>query len=102
MTQWPDGTPIRVFVMGDEEAHFDKNDRDGSETSEKLPPTKPYNHYAKMWTVDVLWEPIDQLILRAEFSRVDGTIFLSNLENPDLTQTDRRWNMLALLVSYSF
>ncbi|MEN8180654.1 MAG: hypothetical protein ABFS39_18815 [Pseudomonadota bacterium] len=85
-----------------EEAHFDKNDRDGIETSIKLPPTKPYNHFTKMLTVGVLWEPTDRLMLRAEFSRVDGAIFLSDLENPDLSETERYWNMLALLVSYSF
>ncbi len=85
-----------------EEAHFDKDDRDGTESSSKFIGTHPYNYYAKMWTVGVLWEPTDKLILRAEYSRVDGTLFLSNLENPVPLETERYWNMLALLVSYSF
>lgn len=85
-----------------EEAHYDKNDRDGTESSAKIPNTLPHNHFTNMWTLGVLWEPTDKLMLRAEFSRVDGTIFLSNMENPNLLETERYWNMLALLISYSF
>ncbi len=85
-----------------EEAHFDKNDKDGTATSQNILGTHPYNHFTKMWTVGVLWEPTDSLMLRAEYSRVDGTIFLSNMENPNLLETERNWNMLTLLVSYSF
>jgi phosphate-selective porin len=83
-----------------EEGHFDKHDKDGSDVM--VPLTVPYNHYAKMWTVGLLWEPTENLLMRAEYSRVDGTMFLSNLENPNLMATERTWNMFALLISYSF
>jgi len=85
-----------------EEAHFDKDDRSGTDTAARIPGTFPYNHYVRMWTLGMLWEPTEKLLLRAELSRADGTIFLSNLENPDPRQTQRFWNMFALLVSYSF
>lgn len=76
-----------------EGANFDK---DNTETSDANT-----NQFVRMWTLGLLWEPIEKLMLRAEFSRVDGTIFLSNLENDPLN-TERNWNMFALLASYSF
>lgn len=85
-----------------EEAHYNKHDRDGSETSQLQPGTQPFNFYTKMLTIGVLWEPIDKLMLRAEFSHADGTIILSTQENPNPLDMERYWNMLSLLVSYSF
>jgi hypothetical protein len=84
-----------------EESHYDKDDPDGSETSLKsgLP---IHSHYSKLWTLGLLWEPTEQLMLRTEFSRVNGTIFLSNLENPLPSETVKDWNLFSLLVSYSF
>jgi hypothetical protein len=93
-------SPDWEVLMRYAEGHFDKNDRDGSDVM--VPGTVPYNHYARIWTAGLLWEPTEKLMVRAEYSRVDGTIFLSNLENPDLMATERIWNMFAFLVSYSF
>lgn len=83
-----------------EEAHYNKDDRDGSDIN--IPGTEPHNFYSRMWTFGLLWEPLENLMLRAEYSRTDGTLFLSNLENPDPQATERKWNMLSLLISYSF
>jgi hypothetical protein len=93
-------SPDWEVMMRYEEGHFDKNDRDGSDV--KVPGTVSYNHYTRMWTVGMLWEPTQNLLMRAEYSRVDGTIFLSNLENPNPMATVRNWNMFAFLISYSF
>jgi hypothetical protein len=84
-----------------EESHYDKHDKDGSKTSAKLG-LPPHNFYSKLWTVGLLWEPTERLMLRTEFSQVDGTIFLSNLENPLPGEEQRDWNLFSLLVSYSF
>jgi hypothetical protein len=84
-----------------EESHYDKQDKDGSKTSAKLG-LPPHNFYSKLWTIGLLWEPTDHLMLRTEFSQVDGTIFLSNLENPLPGTKQREWNLFSLLVSYSF
>ena len=88
------------FLTRYEEGHLDKNDRDGSDVN--IPGTLPHNHFIRMWTLGLLWEPTENLMLRTEFSRADGTMFLSNLENPNLLDTERRWNMFAFLLSYSF
>lgn len=84
-----------------EESHYDKYDTDGSKNS-AVYGLKPYNLYSKLWTAGLLWEPTENLMLRAEFSRVEGTFFLSFIENQDLTRAARDWNLLSLLISYSF
>jgi hypothetical protein len=51
----------------------------------------------------LLWEVNEGWIVRGEFSQVDGTIFLSNLENnPAPNQRSRNWNLFSLLISYTF
>ncbi len=87
-------------LMRYEEGHYDKHDQDGSHVN--IPGIPAYNHYARMLTIGLLWEPTENLMLRAEFSQVDGTIFLSNLDNPNPLETQRNWNMFAFLISYSF
>jgi hypothetical protein len=88
------------FIIRYEEGHYNKDDRDGSDMH--IPGTLPHNFYTKMWTIGLLWEPVENLMLRAEFSRADGTLILSTVENPNLMETDKNWNMLAFLISYSF
>jgi len=93
-------SPDWEVLMRYEEGHFDKHDRDGSDVI--IPGTPAYNHYTRGLTVGLLWEPTESLLMRAEYSRIDGTMFLSNLENPDPMATQRSWNMFAFLISYSF
>ncbi|MCU7844643.1 MAG: OprO/OprP family phosphate-selective porin [Candidatus Thiodiazotropha sp. (ex Monitilora ramsayi)] len=84
-----------------EQSHYDKDDKYGSEIS-AVTGLPPYNFYSKLWTAGLLWEPTEQLMIRAEFSQVEGVIFLSNLENPIPSERVKDWNLFSLLVSYSF
>jgi hypothetical protein len=84
-----------------EESHYDKYDPDGSKKS-LITGLAPHSHYSKLWTLGLLWEPSEQFMIRAEFSSIEGTIFLSNLENPILSDSVKDWNLFSLLVSYSF
>lgn len=84
-----------------EESHYDKNDKYGRRNSE-VNGLQPAFFYSKLWTLGLLWEPKERWMMRAEFSRVEGTIFLSNLENENPNETERDWNLFSLLVSYSF
>lgn len=84
-----------------EESHYDKHDPKGKERSQ-LMGLPEHTFFSKLWTLGLLWEPTENLMLRAEFSRVEGTIFLSNLDNPDPADTVKDWNLFSLLVSYSF
>lgn len=87
-------------LMRYEAAHYDKDDKDGSNM--EIPGMLPHNFFSKMWTIGLLWEPTENLMLRTEFSRVEGTLFLSNVENPNHMDTEKDWNMFAFLISYSF
>jgi hypothetical protein len=84
-----------------EESHYDKNDKDGSRIS-AISGLPAYTFYSNVWTAGLLWEPTEQLMIRTEFSRVEGTIFLSNLENPIPANRVKDWNLFSLLISYSF
>jgi len=84
-----------------EESHYDKHDKDGSRNSQATG-LQPGFFYSKLWTAGLLWEPKERWMMRAEFSRVEGTIFLSNLENENPNETVRDWNLFSLLISYSF
>jgi hypothetical protein len=91
---------LELFVRY-EESHFDKEDRRGKKTSQRLG-LDPHNFYSRLTTLGLLWEVTDRLIFRTEFSQVDGTVFLSNLDNPVASDMVRDWNLFSLLVSYSF
>lgn len=84
-----------------EESHYDKHDKDGTKSSARLGPA-PHNFFSKVWTLGLLWEPTEHLMLRTEFSQVEGTIFLSVLENPRPSLNEPNWNLFSILVSYSF
>ncbi|MEW8544833.1 MAG: TonB-dependent receptor [Candidatus Thiodiazotropha sp.] len=83
-----------------EESHYNKHDKEGKNSSAILGPPE-HTFFSELWTLGILWEPTEQLMLRAEFSQVEGAIFLSNLENAPGT-TERDWNLFSLLASYSF
>ncbi|MCG8015804.1 MAG: hypothetical protein JAY97_06275 [Candidatus Thiodiazotropha sp. 'RUGA'] len=84
-----------------EESHYDKQDKRGEKTAQRLG-LEAHNFYSRVSTLGLLWEVTEGLIVRGEFSQVDGTIFLSNLENPPPQMRSRNWNLFSLLVSYSF
>ncbi|MET0006204.1 MAG: hypothetical protein ABW087_21645 [Candidatus Thiodiazotropha sp.] len=83
-----------------EESHYNKHDKEGKKSGAILGPPE-HTFFSELWTLGILWEPTEQLMLRAEFSQIEGTIFLSNLENTPGT-TERDWNLFSLLASYSF
>jgi hypothetical protein len=84
-----------------EESHYNKNDKDGKKSSALLG-APAHTTFSKLWTLGLLWEPTEQLMFRAEFSQIEGTIFLSSLEYSSPDDTKRDWNLFSLLVSYSF
>jgi hypothetical protein len=84
-----------------EESHYDRNDENGEKSSARLG-SPPHSFYSQLWTMGILWEPTQHLMVRAEFSQVEGSIFLSSLENPVPGDIKRDWNLFSLLVSYSF
>lgn len=79
----------------------DRKDRDGSEWRAKtgLPAD---SRFAKDLTVGLRWNITPAIMLRGEYHRVNGTAWLSTLDNPDPAFTDQHWNLFAAQISYRF
>ncbi len=84
-----------------ESFYFDRHDRDGKRTSLR---TGSPAHAAFMhdWTAGLRWDINSQLLLSAEYHRVNGTALLSLSENPVINNTRQRWDIFALQLSYLF
>ncbi len=61
-----------------------------------------YSQYARDWTVGLRWSPNRAWMVRAEHHWVDGTAWLPLQDNPIAADTERRWRLFSLLVSYRF
>ena len=81
--------------------YLDRDDRDGRDFAEatQLP---AHSRFAKDLTAGVQWRFHPQVLLSAEYHRVDGTGWLPGADNPDPGATERRWNMLLLQTSLRF
>ena len=59
-----------------------------------------YSRFAQDWTVGLRYEMFTSLMLSAEYHRINGTGWLSSLENPD--GTTQHWDLYAVMISFSF
>ncbi len=84
-----------------EEGYADKNDKNGQIAS-ALWGDPTYDFYTKLWTIGTRWDPSVNWMLRAEYSRANGTFILSPVENPDTSQLGQYWDMFSITASYRF
>ena len=84
-----------------EEGFIDKSDRDGSDFHAEtgLP---AHSRYLKAVSFGVRWDLNPDLMLRAEYQRNNGTLILSNKENPLPDHTKGDWDLFSLSISYRF
>lgn len=61
-----------------------------------------FSRYAKDWTLGLKYSVNPNFMLRAEYHRVNGTAWLTPMDNPDPTQQEKRWDMIMLLGSFRF
>ncbi|MCH9639896.1 MAG: hypothetical protein K0U40_10435, partial [Betaproteobacteria bacterium] len=75
--------------------------RDGSEfaATSRQP---AHTRFAKDLTAGLRWNVTPSFMLRAEYHYVNGTAWLSTLDNPDPTDTSRYWHLFAVQASYRF
>lgn len=79
----------------------DRADRDGKEWAAKTGAV-PHSRFAKDLTVGLTWNVTPEFMLRAEYHRVNGTAWLSTLDNPNQSETNRHWNLFAIQASFRF
>lgn len=58
--------------------------------------------FAKDWSVGVRYDVNQSFMVRAELHHLNGTAWLSPLENPNPLAMEQRWNMFMLLGSFRF
>lgn len=59
-----------------------------------------HTQFAQDWTFGLRLEPYPKLLLSAEYHLVNGTAWLSSLENRD--DTKKNWDMFLFMISYDF
>lgn len=81
-----------------DELVWDLDDQYGYRLPDKRIP--PFSRYARDWTFGLRYELLPSLLMSAEYHHINGTGWLSQLEN---TQGEtQRWDMFAFLLSYNF
>ncbi|MXS84365.1 hypothetical protein ABO04_00160 [Nitrosomonas sp. HPC101] len=61
-----------------------------------------HSQYAKDLTIGLRWNITPSIMLSTEYHRVNGTAWLSPLDNPDINDTKKNWNLFAAQISYRF
>ncbi len=76
---------------------FDRSDRDGSNSR------VPHSRYARDIMVGLRWNVTPEFMLRAEYHHVNGTGWLSRLDNPTSEgPLDKNWDLFAIQASFRF
>ena len=79
----------------------DKDNRDGGCIAETngLP---DHACFAKDFTVGLTWTITPNVMVRAEYHKVNGTGWLTRSDNPDSSETKQRWNLFAVQAAFRF
>jgi len=82
----------------------DRDDRDGKDFERATNGAAPaHSRFAKDWTIGFRYDITPSVMLMGEFHSVDGTAWITRLDNPDdLNKTERRWRLYSLLVCFRF
>ncbi len=97
----------KVYLRRDEYFRF-KDDKHGTDYLAGLKAINPFTEtqahsaFAKDITLGFRYSPSFEWSFALEVHHIDGTGWLPNLENPDLAEQERYWNMLLAQVAYRF
>jgi len=81
--------------------YTDRSDRSGKQFA-GVTGRPAHSRFAKDITVGLRFNVTPSFMLRAEYHRVNGTAWLSTLDNPDSSATSQHWNLFAVQASYRF
>lgn len=94
-------TPKWEGVLRYDVLYTDRSDRSGSQFA-ALSGRPAYSRFAKDITVGLRWNITPAFMLRTEYHRVNGTGWLSTLDNPSVADTSQHWNLYAVQASFRF
>ncbi len=83
----------------------DSNDPHGKKWVAEQPGARTglaHTRFAKDITVGLRWNVTPEFMLRAEYHNVNGTGWLSTLDNPNTRDLSQRWDLFTILGSYRF
>jgi hypothetical protein len=81
--------------------HTDSDDRSGKKWAATT--GRPaHNRFARDITVGLRWNITSSFMLRAEYHRVNGTGWLSALDNPNSEERSQHWDLFSILGSFRF
>lgn len=97
-------TPKWEGIVRYDVLYTDRSDRDGSRWAAQSPTLQGLEHsrYARDITVGLRWNVTPEFMLRAEYHHVNGTGWLSRLDNPNPRDTVKNWDLFAIQASYRF
>tara|TARA_R110002073_G_scaffold183788_4_gene342034 strand:+ start:973 stop:2247 length:1275 start_codon:yes stop_codon:yes gene_type:complete len=94
-------TPKWEGVLRYDALFTDRSDRSGKRAAAAT--GRPaHTRFARDITVGLRWNITPSLMLRTEYHRVNGTAWLSTLDNPSSQDTSKNWNLFAAQISYRF
>jgi hypothetical protein len=95
-------TPKWEGIVRYDAYYANRNDRDGSEFA-RLTGAPAHGRFAKDIMVGLRWNITPQFMLRAEYHHVNGTGWLSRLDNPPGEgPLDKDWDLYAIQASFRF
>lgn len=81
--------------------YTNRDDRNGKEYA-AASHRPAYTRFAKDLTAGVRWNITPEFMVRAEYHRVNGTAWLSILDNPSISDQAQHWDLFSILGSYRF
>jgi len=85
----------------------DRNDRNGKEFAQwrqdnGFTPRPAHSRFARDLAVGLRWNITPQIMARFEYHYINGTGWLSGLDNPDSSATVKEWDLFAAQLSFRF
>jgi len=94
-------TPEWEGIVRYDVLYTDQDDRSGRKYAAATG-SPAYTRFAKDITVGLRWNITPEFMLRAEYHRVNGTAWLSTLDNPNTGDLSQKWDLFSVLGSYRF
>jgi len=97
-------TPKLEGILRYDALFTDRSDRSGNQWAALNPMRQGLEHsrFARDITVGLRWNVTPEFMLRAEYHYVNGTGWLSRLDNPNPRDTIKNWDLFAIQASYRF
>ena len=94
-------TPEWEAIIRYDVLYTDRDDRSGEKWSAATGQAA-HRRFAKDITVGLRWNITPEFMLRAEYHRVNGTGWLSTLDNSNPAGLSQHWDLFSILGSYRF